>query len=195
MKLRLSLGLVTLLVLTACGNNQPAPAPAATSAPVATTAPEVKPTNVPPTQPPTTVPPTNTTVPATAAPTATEPPAAPAATPLPQPTEIATAAPTAAGPRPTATSAGPLAAAIYVANCRSVPTTDKPGGVIVQISIEATGGNGQYHYFYKDKEYPTKFIEVPGEKGTHIIDRVRVTSGGQDITKEFDIAISTLTCP
>ncbi len=65
----------------------------------------------------------------------------------------------------------------------------------MQISVEATGGNGQYRYFYQDKEYPTKFIDVPGEKGTRIIGEVKVTSGGQDITKEFNIAIADLTCP
>jgi hypothetical protein len=89
-----------------------------------------------------------------------------------------------------------LAAAIYTANCRSAPTTDKPGRVTVQISVEATGGNGRYRYFYQDKEFPTKFIEVVGEKGTRIIGEVRVTSGdGQEINKEFDIAVDQLTCP
>jgi hypothetical protein len=89
-----------------------------------------------------------------------------------------------------------LSAAIYVANCRSAPTAEKPGGVIVQISVEASGGNGRYRYFYQDKESPTKFIEVIGEKGTRLIGEVKVTSGdGQELKKEFDIAISQLTCP
>jgi hypothetical protein len=98
--------------------------------------------------------------------------------------------------RPTPTSAGPLSAAIYAANCRSAPTADKPGRVIVQISVEASGGNGRYRYFYQDKESPTKFIDVEGEKGTRLIGEVQVTSGdGQEINKEFDIAIGLLTCP
>ncbi len=77
-----------------------------------------------------------------------------------------------------------------------MPTADKPGNVIVQISVEATGGNGQYHYFFQDKEYPTKFIDVAGEKGTRLIGEVNVTSGdGQSIKKEFNFAIADLTCP
>ena len=93
------------------------------------------------------------------------------------------------------TSVGPLSAAIYAANCRSEPTAEKPGRVIVQISIEASGGNGRYRYFYQDKESPTKFIDVIGEKGTRLIGEVRVTSGdGQEIKKEFDFAVGDLTC-
>jgi hypothetical protein len=89
-----------------------------------------------------------------------------------------------------------LTAAIYAANCRSAPTADKPGRIIVQISVEASGGNGRYRYFYQDKESPTKFIEVIGEKGTRIIGEVTVASGdGQEIKKEFDIAANQLTCP
>jgi hypothetical protein len=94
------------------------------------------------------------------------------------------------------TSAAPLSAAIYAANCRSAATAEKPGRVLVQISVEASGGNGRYRYFYQDKESPTKFIDVVGEKGTRIIDKVKVTSGdGQELMKEFDIAINQLTCP
>ena len=89
-----------------------------------------------------------------------------------------------------------MAAAIYTANCRSAPTTDKPGRVIVQISVEASGGNGRYRYFYQDEESSTKFIEVAGEKGTRIIGEVKFASGdGQEIKKEFDIAVGQLTCP
>jgi hypothetical protein len=89
-----------------------------------------------------------------------------------------------------------LTAAIYTANCRSAPTADKPGQIIVQVSVEASGGNGRYRYFYQDKEWPTKFIDVIGEKGTRLIGEVNVTSGdGQEIKKEFDIAANQLTCP
>ncbi len=186
MKLRLSLALLLLSALAACSSPQPAVPSAPTVAP--TTALQVQPTSLPPTQPPpTSIPPTNTPAPAATVPAPTEPPA---------PTATATAAPAATRPRSTPTSAGPLNAAIYVANCRSTPTADKPGQVVVQISVEATGGNGLYRYFYQDKESPTKFIDVIGEKGTRIIDRVKVTSGdGQELTKEFDIAINQLTCP
>ncbi|CAG0936297.1 hypothetical protein TFLX_05165 [Thermoflexales bacterium] len=199
MKLRFILALLLLTALAACGTNQPtpaAPAPQAT-AEQATSAPASQPTSVPPTQPlPTAVPPTNTSVPATETPTATEPLPVSTDTTAPQPTNTATAASAATKPRPTPTSAGPLSAAIYTANCRSAPTADKPGRVTVQISIEASGGNGRYRYFYQDKEYPTKFIEVTGEKGTRIIGAVKITSGdGQELTKEFDIAVGQLTCP
>jgi hypothetical protein len=192
MKLRFSLTLLLLIALAACSTPQPA---APTTAPTA--APEVKPTAVPPTQPPpTAVPPTNTSAPAATEPAPTEPPPAPTDTLAPQPTDTAAAAPAATKLRPTPTSAGPLTAAIYVANCRSAPTADKPGRIIVQISVEASGGNGRYRYFYQDKESPTKFIEVAGEKGTRIIGEVQVTSGdGQELKKEFDIAASQLTCP
>jgi outer membrane biosynthesis protein TonB len=187
MKLRLSLTLLLLITLAACGS-PPSAAP--------TSAPEVKPTSVPPTQPPpTAVPPTNTSAPAATKPAPTKPPA-PTDTTVPQPTDTATAAPATTQLRPTPTSAGPLTAAIYAANCRSVPTADKPGQIIVQISVEASGGNGRYRYFYQDKESPTKFIEVTGEKGTRLIGEVKVTSGdGQEIKKEFDIAANQLTCP
>ncbi len=193
MKLRFILALLLLITLAACGSNQPAPA---TTAPQATTAPASQPTKAAPTQPPpTAVPPTNA-----AAPAPTKPPA-PTNTAVPQPADTAAPQPTNTAPaatrlRPTPISAGPLAAAIYTANCRSAPTTDKPGRVTVQISVEASGGNGRYRYFYQDKEYPTKFIEVVGEKGTRIIGEVRVTSGdGQELKKEFDIAVDLLTCP
>ena len=181
MKPRLILMLLVLIALVACGSPQPA---------VPTTAPEANPTAAPPTQPPpTAVPPTNTVVSPTKPPASTD-------TVAPQPTDTATAAPAVTRPRPTPTSAGPLAANIYVANCRSAPTAEKPGQIIVQISVEASGGNGRYRYFYQDKESPTKFIEVIGEKGTRLINEVKVTSGdGQAIKKEFDFAASQLTCP
>jgi hypothetical protein len=193
MKLRLYLALLLLIALTACDAPQPtAPATAPAAAP--TTVPQVQPTAVPPTQPP----PTDTLAPAATEPPPTEPaptaPPAPTDTLAPQPTD--TAAPAATRPRPTPTSSGPLAAAIYVANCRSAPTAEKPGRIIVQISVEASGGNGRYRYFYQDKESPTKFIEVPGEKGTRVIGEVKVTSGdGQEIKQEFDVAPGQLNCP
>ena len=189
MRTQLILTFLSLIILAACSGPQPAaPTTAPTAAP--TTAPEVEPTSIPPTQPPpTAVPPTNT--PASwatqLAPTKTPP--------APTPTSTATAAPTATRPRPAPTSSGPLGAAIYVANCRNAPTTDKPGRVLVQISVEASGGNGRYRYFYQDQESPTKFIDVIGEKGTRLIGEVKVTSGdGQEIKKEFDFGIGDLTC-
>jgi hypothetical protein len=186
MKLRLCLAMLLLITLAACGGPQPtAPASAPVAAP--TTAPDIKPTGVPP---------TNTAVPAATKPAPTEPPPAPTDTAGPQPTGTAKAAPAATRPRSTVTSAGPLSAAVYAANCRSAATAEKPGRMIVQISVEASGGNGRYRYFYQDKESPTKFIDVVGEKGTRLIDKVKVTSGdGQELMKEFDIAINQLTCP
>jgi hypothetical protein len=199
MKFQLLLGLVVAAMLAACGSS---PSPAV---PTATVAPAVDATAAVPNQPASTaVPPTKAAAPAATAPVPTKAaPVQPTATaPAPTdtlaatPTVAATIAPTAAKPRPTATSSGPLAATIYVANCRSAPAADKPGRVVVQISVEAGGGNGTYRYYYLDKESPTKFIEVVGEKGTRAIGEVRVTSGdGQELKKEFDIGIGGLNCP
>jgi hypothetical protein len=196
MKFKWLLGLTLAAVLVACGS---APSPVV---PTATVAPAGNATSAAPNQPaPTVVPPTNTAVPSTDAPVpATALPAA--AVPAPTDTIAATAtveatatsAPT--KPRPTATSSGPLASTIYVANCRSAPAVDKPGRVIVQISVEASGGNGKYRYYYLDKESPTKFIDVVGERGTRAIGEVRITSGdGQELKKPFDIGIGGLSCP
>jgi len=190
MKFRLCLTLLFVISLTACGSPQPA-APATAPAAAPTTAPEVKPTAVPPT-----LPPTDTAAPVATKPAPTELTPAPTDMAAPQPTDTASAAPSATKPRPTPTSSDPLTAAIYVANCRSAPTADKPGRIIVQISVEAGGGSGRYRYFYQDKESPTKFIEVAGEKGTRVIGEVKVTSGdGQELKQEFDIAPGQLTCP
>ena len=189
MKLRLSLTLLLVITLAACGSPQPA-APASPPAPAATTAPNIQPTAVPPTQAPTAVPPTNTVAPA-----ATQPAPVSTDTLTPQATETATATPAAAKPRPTPTSAGPLSAAIFVANCRSAPTADKPGRVIIQISVEATGGNGKYSYTYQNTNSPTKFIDVIGEKGTRSIGEVLITSGDQQLKKEFNFSPADLTCP
>ena len=191
---------LSLFVLAAC-----APAvvtPASTATPV----PQLVPATAAPTQQPNTpVPATNTaaptatTQPTRAAPTPTSTASATATKSAATPTVAATAAATkpATQPavRPTSTSSGPLAAAIYVANCRSEPTTDKPGQVIIQISVEATGGNGVYQYFYQGKEQPSKFIDVIGERGTRVIGYVDVQSGGQTLKKTFNISVADLTCP
>jgi hypothetical protein len=207
MKLQRGLTFLLLIALAACGSPQPAPAaPAAPAAPVATTiapAPSATSAN-PPAEPAATVaPPTGTAplataAPPTTAPTATEP--IPTETlplePSPEPTQAATPVPTATRPRPTPTSSGPLSAAIYVANCRSAPTAEKPGRVIVQISVEAGGGNGKYRYFFQNREFPTKFIDIPGEKGTRLTGVVQVVSGdGQSLDQPFDIGLRELNCP
>jgi hypothetical protein len=182
---RLILILVLLFALTACGSPQPS---------TPTSVPETQPTSAPPTTPPTAVPPTNTAAPAATQPAPTGTPAPPN-TSAPQPTNTATAAPAATRPRPTPTSSGPLQAAIYAANCRSEPSADKPGRVIIQISVEATGGTGRYTYTYQNQNYSTKFIDVIGEKGTRSIGEVLITSGDQQLKKEFDISPADLTCP
>lgn len=191
MKIRLLLGLMVTAVLVACGNS---PSPVV---PTATVAPAVNVTTAAPNQPaPTAVPPTAAATPATSAPVPTKAAPEPSDTPAASPITATTSAPLATKPRPAATSSSPLAATIYVANCRSAPTVDKPGRVIVQISVEASGGNGKYRYYYQDKESPNKFIDVVGEKGTRAIGEVRLTSGdGQELTKEFDIGIGELNCP
>ncbi len=196
MKRQLCLSLALLLLLSACGGAAPtaAPVPTMTIPPEAPST-SVSPTTLPPTESSTAAP-AMTSAPAPAVPVPTDTAPVPAATDTLQPTDTPTAIPATPRPRPTATSSGPLSANIYVANCRSAPTADKPGRVLVQISVEANGGNGRYRYFYQDQEFPTKFIELPGEKGTRLIGEVRVTSSdGQDLTKEFDISISQLNCP
>jgi hypothetical protein len=204
MKFRWLLGLMVMPMLVACGNS---PSPAV---PTATVAPAINVTTAAPNQPaptaapPTAVPPTKAAPPATPAPVPTETAPAQPTTAAPAATDTlaatsttaATIAPTATKPRPTATSSGPLVVTIYVADCHSAPTADKPGRVVVKISAEASGGNGKYRYYYLDKESPTKFIEVVGEKGTRAIGEVRVTSGdGQELKKAFDIGIGGLSCP
>ena len=192
MKFR-TLAIVLLTVmLVACGNGV---------APVVLTA-TVMPASTATVVAPTVVPPTAIVATSVPVPTATTPLQPTPITPAPtdtlvvSPTATSTAVPTAVRPRPTATSSGPLSAMIYVANCRSAPSAEKPGRVIVQISIEASGGSGTYRYFYQDKEFPTKFIDVIGEKGTRSIGEVVVTSGdGQEFRKEFDIGIGGLSCP
>ena len=135
---------------------------------------------------------------ATALPPATAAPVAPAATPADTPSPSPTASPTKAlvpRPNPTATSAGPLSAQIYVANCHSAPTADKPGNVDIQISIEAKGGNGVYQYAYEGTASKTKFIDIQWEKGTRLIGKATVTSGdGQSIDVVVNISTNDLTC-
>ena len=151
-----------------------------------------------------------TRVPPTAKPTVQS---SPARTPLPSPTDLptstilpsptatstptptSTSLPTRLRPSLTPTSSGPLSAAVYVANCRIAPTPDKPGNVIVQISIEAAGGNGMYRYFNQGVESTSKFIDIMWERGTRLIGTVTVISGdGQTVDKEYDIVIGELEC-
>jgi hypothetical protein len=197
---QISLIILLAIVLTACGGARDTSTP---SNPAAATAPN---TSAPAPVVPTASNNAATNAPAPAAPATNNAPAAtpsgnatvPAATPVGSSTAAitSTAKPR---PRPTATSTGPLTftgTGIYVANCRLAPTTDKPGKVIIQISVEVTGGNGVYQYFDNDGvKWPTKFIDVPGERGTPLIGKVKVTSGGgQSIEKEYDIGFSDLTC-
>ncbi len=181
-------------VLTACGQSAPTPQVVPSPFLPNTTTP---PTIIPPTTVPATAIPANTptvqaatpTLPPTSAPTsvgATDTPTAPPATPT-----------TAPQPRPTATSAGPLTVAVYVANCRSAPTTAKPGGIVIQISVEAKGGNGVYKYFNNEGvQQTTKFIDIDWERGTRLLGKVTVTSGdGQTVEKEYSISPSELECP
>jgi hypothetical protein len=191
MKKIVVLVVIVTCVLTACGQGAPTPIGEPTFVPNTT----IPPTTVPATTVPATAIPANTLTVRAATPTlpstrasvgATDTPAAPLDTP--------TAAPQL---RPRATSAGPLTVAIYVANCRSVPTTAKPGAIVIQISVEAQGGNGVYTYFNNEGvQQKTKFIDIDWEKGTHLLGRVTVTSGdGQTVEKEYSISPSELKCP
>jgi hypothetical protein len=196
--------LVLLLVLSACQPSAPAqPIPTLTPVPGVNATQALPPATVAPVVP--TVAPSATpavaapTEPAVATPTPTV--AAPTNTSVPSdtPSPVPTASPTkalASRPTATATSSGPLSAQVYVANCRSAPTSDKPGNVIIQISVEAKGGNGVYLYAYEGTASKTKFIDIAWEKGTRLIGEATVKSGdGQSIKVVVDINTGDLTCP
>ncbi|MBI5565409.1 MAG: hypothetical protein HY870_10955, partial [Chloroflexi bacterium] len=124
-------------------------------------------------------------------------PTPPTLTPTPTltPAPTLTPSPVVTRVRPSPTSSGPLSVAVYVASCRRAPSPGKPGNVIVQISIEATGGSGNFHYFNEGVESPTKFVDITWERGTRLIGTVRVESGdGQTVRKEYDIPTGELTC-
>lgn len=173
-------GVVAALMLAACGRSAITP-----RAHTATPVPELNVTRLPPTSRPITLdsadtvpPPTAATVPPTPTPTLT-------LTPSPRPTHVPV----------TPTSSGPLSVAVYVANCRNAPSPGKPGNVVVRISIEASGGSGDYHYFNEGVESVGKFIDITWERGTRLIGTVRITSrDGQSVKKEYDIPIGELTC-
>ena len=170
-------------LLSACGRSAITPR-AHTATPVpelnvtrppATARPSATSIAVESTSTPTPVPPTNTVTPT----------ATPTLTPSPVVTRV----------RPSPTSSGPLSVAVYVASCRRAPAPGKPGNVVVQISIEATGGNSEFRYFSEGVESPTKFIDIAWERGTRLIGSVRVTSGdGQNLKKEYDIPTGELIC-
>jgi hypothetical protein len=86
--------------------------------------------------------------------------------------------------------------AIYVANCRNAPTAAKPGGIVIQISVEARGGNGVYKYFNNEGvQQKTKFIDISWEMGSRLLGKVTVTSGdGQTVEKEYSISPGELRC-
>ena len=193
MKSKLLLLMVCVaLALTACGRVPDTP----TSAPA-------EPTTAPPapTTGATTVPiaPTDTP-PATVEPTPI-PTTAPAASPTSAPSETPTAEATVAPrPRPTATatpaSSGLLDFQFYLAVCKPAPTAEKPGNVVLTISVEAAGGNGVYRYFFRDAEEPDKFIDVSWDRGTSVNGKVTVTSGdGQVLEREFFFAPADFNCP
>ncbi len=143
-----------------------------------------------------------TRLPVTARPTLTAADVLPSPTPVPPtftptsaPTPTLTPSPVVTRVRPSPTSSGPLSVAVYVASCRRAPVSGKPGNVIVQISIEASGGNGDFHYFNEGVESPTKFVDIAWERGTRLIGTVRVQSGdGQNLKKEYDIPTGELVC-
>lgn len=176
--------LITLL-LAACGGR---PADQVTAVPTNS---GVNSTQLP-TSIPSTLPATNSSITGPAAASIVPSPSTAPLTPLPLTATISV-------PRPRPASSGPLTftgTGIYVANCRFAVTTDKPGGIVIQISVEVTGGDGTYQYFDNNgKQWPTKFIDVGGEKGTQSIGKVTVTSGdGQTVMKEYNLSPGDLTC-
>jgi hypothetical protein len=199
MKKTTLLSIAMSFVLTAC--NQSAPTPAAgpsTSAPNNLAPAIVSPASGPATVISTAVPAVKAdtpTLPATSAPATA--PTRVKATDTPTVPPVTPGTPTKVRPRPTATSSGPLTFEIYVAGCQSAPTATKPGGVIIQISIEAKGGNGIYKYFDNEGvQHPSKFIDISWEKGTGLAGKVTVTSGdGQTVEKEYFISVGESKCP
>jgi hypothetical protein len=96
---------------------------------------------------------------------------------------------------PTPTSTGSLSVAVYVVGCRNAPTPEKPGNIVVQISIDASGGNGVYRYFMQGIESPGKFADIEWERGSRLIGQVKVISGdGQIVEKKYDIVTGELDC-
>ena len=178
--------LVLACVLSACGGAATTASTAPTNAPAPTDAPAPAteaPSEAPPVEAPTEAP----VVAATEAPTTA---------PSEAPSETATQGPAPARATATPASTGPLAAQIFVANCRSAPTTDKPGNVVVQISVEATGGNVVYTYVYNDVAGTNKFIEIPWELGSRLLGKVTVQSGdGQSVVVELNVDLKDLECP
>jgi len=168
-------------LMSACGRSAITP-----RAHTATPVPELNVTRPPATARPTLmaadVQPSPTLIPPTSTETATP---APTLTPSPVVKRV----------RPTPTSSGPLSVAVYVASCKRAPVPGKSGNVIVQISIEATGGNGEFHYFNEGVESPTKFVDIAWERGTLLVGSVRVVTGdGQSLKKDYNIPTGELTC-
>jgi hypothetical protein len=175
-------------LLSACGRSAITP-----RAHTATPVPELNVTRPPATARPsvmvTDAPPTVTIIEVLTTPTPVPPTLTSTATPTLTPSPAVTRV------RPSPTSSGPLSVAVYVASCRRAPTSGKPGNVIVQISIEATGGNGDFHYFNEGVESPTKFVDITWERGTLLVGNVRVISGdGQSLKKDYTIPTGELTC-
>ncbi len=130
------------------------------------------------------------------------PTATPASTPVP-PTPTAppslthTPTPTLTRVAATLTPAptGLLSVQAYVAQCRLVPTPDKPGSIVVQLSIEAAGGDGRYRYFVQGREFSDKLVDVAWSLGARLIVSYTVTAGdGQSITRVFNASPGELNC-
>lgn len=124
--------------------------------------------------------PTSTPAPPTATPSLTH-------TPTPTPTRVVVTL--------TPAPIGLLAAQAYVAQCRLAPTPDKPGSIVVQLSIEAAGGDGRYRYFVQGREFSDKLVDVAWSLGARLIVTYTVTAGdGQSITRVFNASPGELNC-
>lgn len=190
MKIMLAILFCLALSLTACGRE------AATTATNVPAAPTTGGVTAPPAPPaPTEAPPAATEPPTWTPPSAEAPTEAPTEAQSETPTTAPTTAPTTvSGPRPTATSSGPLDFNFYFTGCRRVPTADKPNNAIITISVEATGGNGVYTYVHAGVTEPDKFIDIEWQLGTGLIGKVTVTSAGQSLEKEYFFETTNLEC-
>ncbi len=190
-RLSILLLIAVIVLLPACGRSALTPHPQ-----TATPVPELNITRVPTMPSPTVLPPSETSVPTNTL--------EPSDTPLPTIKPTASPSPTIVRPSrtpitlsPPSTPAafGPLRVNVYVSNCRLASTPDKPGNVIVQISIEATGGNGVYRYFNQGVESTSKLADILWERGTQLIGTVKVISGdGQTVEKVYNIVTGELDC-
>jgi heat shock protein HslJ len=81
---------------------------------------------------------------------------------------------------------------VDLVGCRDVPTTEKPGGIVLLFRFEPKGAPAPYRYFDVDaSKEATELYERPASKGTGVIVTWAVQSAdGQRLEKKLDYAAS-----